>query len=685
MAVHPTRPDSAPFSPLPETGFARLKRLVLGRARDVRDPSLTHKISLVAFLAWVGLGVDGLTSSAYGPEEAFRGLGSATFLAPALALATAMTVLIISYSYSRIIEQFPSGGGGYMVATQLLGRSAGVVSGCALLVDYVLTIAVSIAGGGNAVFSMLPPEWHTYKLPAEIVAIGLLIVMNLRGVKESVTLLVPFFLVFFAAHAVLILGGIGADATRLPQVASETAAGWRDGIAQVGVWGVMAIFLRAYSMGAGTYTGIEAVSNGMGIMREPRIETGKRTMAYMAGSLALLAGGLLVCYMLAGVTPDPTKSKTLNAILAEHFAGNWRCGGLPIGVWFVWIVMLSEGVLLVVAAQTGFIGGPRVMANMAAESWLPRRFVALSDRLSMQNGVLLMGVAALATLVYARGNIEILVVMYSINVFVTFSLSQLGMCRFWVQRRSEDARWTHHLAVHGVGLVLCMSILCVMLVEKLSHGGWVTLAITGACIVACTAILRHYRQTARLIEEADKVFVNARFPSRKDRMAPWDPGKPTAIVLVTRYGGLGIHPFLTIFRLFPETFHNVVFASVGVVDSRVFAGPAGVQAVEERTRRMLERYTDLADRLGIPSKVVYGLGADVVEEAARLCVEAAKGHPRAVVFGGELCFEEPKWYHRILHNDVAYAIQRRLRSTGLAMVILPYLLRKPNGRAAGNG
>src|SRR5262252_7796713 len=161
----------------------QLRRWLFGAPRDIEDPHIFHRISLAAFLAWVGLGADGLSSSSYGPDESFRALGDAHYLAVALALATAFTVFVISYAYSRIIEHFPFGGGGYVVATKLLGPRFGVVSGCALLVDYVLTVTTSIAGGADACFSFLPPEWQPFKLPVEFAVIGLLTVMNLRGVK----------------------------------------------------------------------------------------------------------------------------------------------------------------------------------------------------------------------------------------------------------------------------------------------------------------------------------------------------------------------------------------------------------------------------------------------------------------------------------------------------------------------
>src|SRR5437870_10358944 len=161
------------------------KRVLLGRPRDVLDPGVFHKVSLAAFLSWVGLGADGLSSSAYGPEEAFKALGSHAYLSVFLALMIAATVLIISACYSKVIELFPGGGGGYLVATKLLGPRFGVVSGCALIVDYVLTISTSVASGVDQIFSFLPVPWHQYQFSSKVVILGLLVLLNLRGVKES--------------------------------------------------------------------------------------------------------------------------------------------------------------------------------------------------------------------------------------------------------------------------------------------------------------------------------------------------------------------------------------------------------------------------------------------------------------------------------------------------------------------
>ncbi len=656
--------------------WASLKPKLLGGAKDLRDPNLHHQLSLIAFLAWVGIGADGLSSSAYGPEEAYRELGQHHYLAFWLMLATAFTVLVISLCYSKIIEKFPEGGGGYLVASELLGKPVGVIAGSALLIDYILTITVSIASGGDAVFSLLPASLHALKMPTEFVAIALLLLLNLRGIKESITVLVPIFMVFLISHILLLGGGILGHLSGVGAVVTEVSEGTSNGIKEIGAWGLFAVFLRAYSMGGGTYTGIEAVSNAMSALREPKVATGKRTMIYMAISLAVTAGGLLLCYMLMNV--QHVQGKTMNAVLANEVAGHIQWGGFAVGKWFVLITIGSEALLLLVAAQAGFIGGPGIMANMATDSWLPRRFVALSDRLTMQNGIILMGCAAMTLLAYTGGNIRILVIMYSINVFVTFTLAQAGMLRLWLRERSEGKVWKRNFAIHVVGFTLCFSILIVMIVEKFNKGAWVTVIITSALIAVCFAIRRHYQNVQKRIIEVKQTFSD--LPEMLEQggsqsfLKMASSIRQTAIILVGGYDGLGIHLFLNVLRNFPNTFDKVVFVSIGSVDSAFLKDHHLVETVEKRTANTLERYVGLAKKLGLEADSAYRIGTDVAEEASELCLEIARKNPRSVVFAGELLFEKPAWFHRLLHNETAYAIQRRIRFAGLSMVVMPLLL-----------
>ncbi len=669
-----------------------LKRIIFGAPKDVKDPHAFHKLSLIALLAWVGLGADGLSSSAYGPDEAYRALGEHTGLAAFLALATAATVFIISYGYSRIIEQFPSGGGGYVVASKLLNPRVGVVSGAALLVDYVLTITISIASGADAIFSFLPPGALALKLPVAFAGLALLTVMNIRGVKESVTALVPVFVLFLITHAILIVLAVGGNASQAGHVASEVHASINRTGAALGMFGLLKLFIHAYSMGGGTYTGIEAVSNGVGMMREPRVRTAKRTMTLMAASLAITAGGILLAYLLVHAQAEP--GKTMNAVLFDRVAGSWNIGGIAVGKAFVIAALLSEGALLFVAAQAGFLDGPRVMANMATDSWLPHRFAALSDRLSMRNGVMIMAAAAFGALIYTRGDVSKLVVMYSINVFLTFSLSNLAMARFWIRHRAEHAaEWKQHLFAHVVALALCATILVITILEKFVDGGWLTLLVTALLVVLCFGIKQHYGSVVRALKKLDsdlpsppEVEQALALASQKKEDASFeehhglmehhtrqDPDceKPVAILLVGGYSGLGRHALLTLLRMFPHHFSGVVFLSVAVVDSESFKGADQIAALEERTRQNLLCYEHYARSLGLPAASMFSVGTEVAVEVEKSAAELAGRYPRALFVAGQLIFEEDTFWNRVLHNETAFMVQKRLQRRGMPMIVVP--------------
>ena len=659
-------PEPVPFEFGPSRA-TRLKRILFGGPRDLEDRSIFHRLALVPFLAWVGLGADGLSSSSYGPEEAFRTLGEHTYLAIVLAAAIAATIFIIAAAYSRIIERFPHGGGGYVVATHLLGERAGVISGSALLVDYVLTITVSFAAAGDALFSLLPPEWHHLKLPVEVFAILSLVILNIRGVKESVVALLPIFLLFLVTHAVLIVGGLVTHLPRLMETAGSVTQDFSAGLGTLGWGGLLVLLVRSYSLGGGTYTGIEAVSNGLPILREPRVKTGKRTMAYMAGSLAFTAAGLLILYLLLDVTHTP--GKTLNAVLAERFAGSGA-----FGLTFVILTLVSEGALLFVAAQAGFIDGPRVLANMAVDSWLPHRFASLSDRLTARNGVLLMGVASLATLFYARGNVRHLVVMYSINVFLTFSLSLFAMARATWRERRERAHWRRSFGIFAVGFALCAMILMMTSATKFHEGGWLTLAVTGVLVIFCFRVRRHYRLVGSKLQQLYAELGRVPVEEHADPGLP-DPSRPTAAVLVAGFGGLGIHTVLNIFRAFPGHFSSLVFISVGVVDSGEFKGEDAIDQLRTRTERMLDQYVSLARGIGVPATYRYAIATDAVEAAHDLCLQVVREFPKTTVFAGKIIFRRERWYQPILHNETAMTIQKRLQWDGVTMVVMPAKVR----------
>ena len=648
--------------------LARLRGLLLGGPKNLLDPRIHHHLALVALLAWIGLGADGLSSSSYGPEEAFLHLGGHVHLALYLVVATVTTVFLISASYSQIIELFPTGGGGYLVGTKLLGPTAGIVSGCALVVDYVLTIAISTASGIDAIFSFLPQDLQPLKLLAAFVVVFMLTGLNLRGVKESVLVLMPIFLVFMLSHIPLILYGVLHHAAALPALVPGTIADTQRAASELGWVGVLVVFLRAFSLGGGTYTGIEAVSNSTDILREPRIATGKRTMLYMAFSLSFMAGGILLCYLLNDVRFQP--GKTLNASLWEVLTRGWAAGGVPLGPAVVAITLAAEGALLFVAVQTGFTAGPRTLAAMAVDEWVPKRMAHLSERLVTQNGVIAMGVAAAAVLLYTGGAVRILVVMYSINVFMTFTLSQLGMVRHWWLVRREGGHWRRHMMITLAGTFVTATVLAITSIIKFGQGGWFTLLATGGLIGFCFLVRSHYRRVKRMLRSLDEVLVNLPF-AEHGGSAELAPEGPTAIVLVESYGGLGIHTVLSIVRMFPHHFRNIAFCSVGLVDSGQFKGARDVESLEAKVRGDLEKYVALAHRMGVYAEYRYTLGTDLISELEQIVMDLTKEFRRCVGFAGQLVFEKENLFTRSLHHETAFSVQRRLQFRGVQVVILP--------------
>lgn len=649
--------------------FATVRRLIIGAPRDPLNPETRRHIVLIAFLAWIGLGADGLSSSCYGPEEAFLALGEHTELGIYLAIATAVTVFIISLGYNQVIELFPNGGGGYKVATQLLGPHAGLVSGAALIVDYVLTIAISVASGVDALFSLLPVTAQAYKVTTEVALIVLLIVLNLRGMKESILVMLPIFLGFFISHTFLIVYGIYVHADGLPQLIPNAVADSTALSREMGWVFVSALFLRAYSLGGGTYTGIEAVSNNINTLAEPRVHTGKLTMFYMALSLAFTAGGIILLYLLWHV--QPMQGQTLNAVTFQAIIGDLGIGSEFARHSALAVVLALEAGLLLVAANTGFLGGPAVMANMAADYWVPRQFRQLSSRLVTQNGITLMGASALLILIWSQGKVALLVVLYSINVFLTFSMSLLGLSTHWWSNRRSHRNWRARLALSLTGLAVTAGILAVSLIEKFADGGWQTVLITGIVIAGCLAIRSHYAAAREQLHQIDRLFSGQ--PALQDAADPpvLDPQKPTAVFFVGKNRGVSMHALLWVQRLFHGHFRNFVFLSVGEVDAQSYDGQGALRTLRYEIENSLRYYVNFCHSHGLAAKSYLAFGTDPVEELIKMSDQVNNEFPNNVCFASKLIFTRESFFTRWLHNQTALAVQQRLHLMGRQMVILP--------------
>jgi amino acid transporter len=653
--------------------FAQTKEVLIGGAKNFRDPNIFHKISLIALMAWIGLGSDGMSSSCYGPEEAFLALNGHHSLGIFVALASVITIIIISLSYSQLIELFPSGGGGYLVASKLLSPQAGVVSGSALIIDYILTISISIASGSDALFSFLPENLQQYKFAFAICGVILLMVLNLRGIKESIAVISPIFMVFIATHAVMILYAFAINAGHFSEVVSSTAADIRTSGAALGTAGMIFLILRAYSMGAGTFTGIEAVSNGINVFANPKVKNAKTTMLYMAASLSFLVVGITFAYVLFKVVPQ--SGKTLNAVLFETVAKGWGNGGKI----FVLITLISEAALLFIAAQTGFIDGPRVIANMANDRWMPSRFAMLSDRLVAQNGILIMSAAAIFTLIISKGSVQFLVVLYSINVFITFSLSQLGMVIHWWQARKTGEKWKRKIFVSLVGFIMTSFILIAMTFLKFMEGGWITILITLGLIMLCFYIKKHYNRTRELVLKLDTLIETTAINSpemfddsvAKKLCVEFDCSAKTAVVFVNGFNGLGLHTTLSVNRLMKDTFRNFVFVQIGVLDTGNFSNREEMQALQKRIDEDAGAYVEFMTRNGYNAETFTAIGTEVVEEANKLVKVICEKYTDPVFFGGQIVFKEETFINELLHNYIVFKLQQSFYYQGITFVILP--------------
>ncbi|MCE3268151.1 MAG: amino acid transporter [Burkholderiales bacterium] len=649
--------------------FSGIKELVIGKPLNALSPKIKEHIALIAIIAWIGLGADGLSSSAYGPEEAFLALGPHHNIGIFLALATAVTVFLISLSYNQVIELFPHGGGGYKVATHLLGPTAGVISGSALIVDYILTIAVSTASGVDAIFNLIPVEYTTHGLQVKVAMIMLLIILNLRGMKESIRVLIPLFIGFLLTHLFIITAGMLHHGPAILHLVSNGNKEMNLMSGSIGIFASMALLLKAYSLGGGTYTGLEAVSNNVSMLAEPRVRTGKLTMLYMAISLSLTAGGIIVLYILWHATPEP--GKTLNGVVFAKIIHT-----MGIGFWLLPLILFFEAGLLFAGANTGFLGCPAVMANMAVDKWLPRQFRELSSRLVTQNGILISGIAAILILIWAHGQVSTLVILYSINVFLTFSMSLLGLSVYWIKSRKTKSNWLRRLFISLLGFTLCASILIITTLEKFTEGAWLTLVITTCVVAFCFFVRNHYRNVSKKLAEADRVFarhvIETGLKNNAATLPITDKNAKTAVFFVTKHYGAGLHALLWVRRLFPDVFKNYIFLTSGEIDSATLAND---EVFKNHYRKdlntIVERYKAFCAEHDIQSEGLFSYGVDEIAELIKLTEYVGQDYSDCVFFASKLVFVDETWWSRLLHNNTVTLLQRQLHLKGKQMVILP--------------
>ncbi|MDD4893492.1 MAG: amino acid transporter, partial [Candidatus Rickettsiella isopodorum] len=394
------------------------------------------------------------------------------------------------------------------------------------------------------------------------------------------------------------------------------------------------------------------------------VQTGKWTMFYMALSLSFTAGGIILLYLLWHA--HPVYGQTLNAVVFHKILGDSALGKVMLTV-----TLLMEAGLLLVGANTGFLAGPSVLANMSIDSWLPNRFRHLSSRLVTQNGVIVFGIAALLILWLSGGRVSWLVILYSMNVFLTFSLSILGLCVYWITHRSNASpHWVGRLFFSAFAFLVTFSILIITLISKFTFGGWVTVLITSFVILICLLVKKHYTMVFNKLHDIDLLMTST--PLKTPTVVkPLQPKEATAVIMVGKHRGIGLHNLLWILRMFPNHFKNFVFVTIGIVDVESFSAKKELTTMQKDTNEMLDYFVTYCQEQGLAAKGFSAYGTDPTEKLTILSKKIIKEFPHSIFFASKLIFSKDNWITRLLHNETAIMLQRRLHLLGVQLVILP--------------
>jgi hypothetical protein len=383
----------------------------------------------------------------------------------------------------------------------------------------------------------------------------------------------------------------------------------------------------------------------------------------MAMSLSITAAGMILLFLLWN--PHPVMGKTLNAIVFHSILGN-----SSIGETMLFITLAFEAGLLCVAANTGFLAGPSILANMAIDNWMPNRFRHLSTRLVIQNGLFLYGIFALSILLWCRGKVSLLVVLYSINVFVTFSLSLFGMCVYWIKKRKHvSSVWIWRLFFSFFAFLITSSILCVTLYSKFQSGGWLTVVVTCTVIFICLLIKKHYVTFNKKLAKLDiQLKQNISYIKNPPKI---DTQQPTAVIFVAKSSGVAMHTLLNVIRMFPKHFKNFIFLSAGIVDVGSFMGDDKLDQLKNEVKETLHYFVAYCHQYGIAADSYEIFGTDTVEELTKLSEKVSKKFPNCIFFSSKLIFDRDNFITRFLHNETAITLQQHLHFIGKELVILP--------------
>ncbi len=455
----------------------RLKNMIIGSPLPTAELS-ENRLNKVQALA--AFSPDALSSIAYANQEIYLGLvvAGAAGLSLAWPIGLAITTLlaIVAISYTQTLQAYPSGGGSYVVARENLGRAAGLLAASALLIDYLLTAAVSLTAGVEAIASVYPILW-SYRTPLALLLLAGITIANLRGLRETGSLMaVPVYLFLFTYLPMLLYGGYVL---------------WQQGPAELAVVAPAAVqplslllVLHAFATGCTALTGVEAISNGVPVFKKPEVLNARRTMLAMTILMGILFAGSIGLTRFLGIVAGP--AETILSALARHLLGD---GSLYL------LVQISTLLILAVAANTSFAGFPRLGAILAQDGYLPRQLTSLGDRLVFANGIVALSLATAAMIVIFGGDSHSLVPLFAVGVFLAYTLSQTGMVIHWLRQRQSG--WQLKALVNGAGALTTAATLLIVAYSKFAEGAWLTLFLIPLLYTLFSRIKRHYQAVGK--------------------------------------------------------------------------------------------------------------------------------------------------------------------------------------------
>lgn len=636
------------------------KRILLGRklrSAQLGETLLPKRIALPVFAS------DALSSVAYAPDEIFIMLaiaGASQYIwSWKIGIAVALVMAAVIASYRQTVHAYPSGGGDYEVATVNLGRTAGMTVASALLVDYVLTVAVSISSGANYASAAIP-AFQDHEATIAVVMVVLLTAMNLRGIRESGTFFaVPTYLFMFAILGMCAYGFLEMALGTLPLAESAglditPKEGWEDPLT---TFGLLILLARAFSSGCAALTGVEAISNGVPAFKRPKSKN--------AASTLLLLGLIAITMMISVITlakqmglkyVDPHELSRLtldgepvakdydqHAVIAQIARAIFH--DFSPGFYFVVTV---TGVILVLAANTAFNGFPVLGSILAKDGLAPRALGARGDRLAYSNGIVFLALMAIVLIVAFDAETTKLIQLYIVGVFVSFNLSQLGMIRHWTRALTterdpaERRKIYRSRTINAVGLSFTAVVLVVVLLTKFLAGAWITILAMAFFFAVMKGIKKHYDNVERELaaDETDKAL----------------PTRVHAIVLVS--------------KLHKPTLRALAFAKATRPNS---LEGVYVSVDEKETARLLEEWDER--NTGIPLKVLHSPYREVVKPIIEYASAIRRANPRGVVAVYIPEYVVGRWWEQLLHNQTALRLKGRLLFTpGVMVTSVPYQL-----------